>query len=140
MSFDTTARQRLATGAEEQEMPACLPLVSFTGDERADMADQEFYAEIAAMWADMRSEGSLVVDAPSRKVGMPWAAPYEGVCFPVEIYGEFVMVSIPADQVERFAIALVEASVEAREIDSSLDIEHSADLAAFQAICKAKGK
>ena len=37
MSFDTTARQRLATGAEEQEMPACLPLVSFLGDERADM-------------------------------------------------------------------------------------------------------
>jgi hypothetical protein len=35
MSFDTTARQRLATGAEEQEMPACLPLVSFPGDERA---------------------------------------------------------------------------------------------------------
>ena len=37
MSFDTTARQRLATGAEEQEMPTCLPLVSFLGDERADM-------------------------------------------------------------------------------------------------------
>ena len=37
MSFDTTARQRLATGAEEQEMPACLPLVSFLGDERAGM-------------------------------------------------------------------------------------------------------
>ena len=37
MSFDTTARQRLATGAEEQDMPACLPLVSFLGDERADM-------------------------------------------------------------------------------------------------------
>ena len=37
MSFDTTARQRLATGAEEQEMPACLPLVSFLGDERVVM-------------------------------------------------------------------------------------------------------
>ena len=37
MSFDATARQRLATGAEEQEMPACLPLVSFLGDERATM-------------------------------------------------------------------------------------------------------
>lgn len=37
MSFDTTARQRLATGAEEQDMPACLPVVSFLGDERADM-------------------------------------------------------------------------------------------------------
>ncbi len=37
MSFDTTARQRVATGAEKQDMPACLPLVSFLGDERADM-------------------------------------------------------------------------------------------------------
>ena len=37
MSFDTTARQRLATGAEEQDMPACLPMVSFLGDERATM-------------------------------------------------------------------------------------------------------
>ena len=37
MSFDTTARQRVAPGAEEQDMPACLPLVSFSGDERAGM-------------------------------------------------------------------------------------------------------
>ena len=37
MSFDTTARQRVAPGAEEQEMPACLPMVSFLGDERAAM-------------------------------------------------------------------------------------------------------
>ena len=37
MSFDTTARQRVAPGAEEQEMPACLPLVSFLGDERVVM-------------------------------------------------------------------------------------------------------
>ena len=37
MSFDTTARQRLATGAEEQDMPACLPLVSLSGDERVVM-------------------------------------------------------------------------------------------------------
>ena len=37
MSFDTTARQRVAPGAEEQDMPACLPLVSFLGDERAGM-------------------------------------------------------------------------------------------------------
>ena len=37
MSFDTTARQRVAPGAEEQDMPACLPMVSFLGDERAVM-------------------------------------------------------------------------------------------------------
>ena len=37
MSFDTTARQRLATGAEKQDMPACLPMVSLSGDERATM-------------------------------------------------------------------------------------------------------
>lgn len=29
MTFDTTARQRVAPGAEKQDAPACLPLVSF---------------------------------------------------------------------------------------------------------------
>lgn len=33
MSFDTTAR----VAPEKQDMPACLPLVSFLGDERASM-------------------------------------------------------------------------------------------------------
>lgn len=33
MMFDATAR----VAPEKHEMPACLPLVSFTGDERADM-------------------------------------------------------------------------------------------------------
>lgn len=37
MNFDTTARQRVAPGAEKQDMPACLPLVSSSGDERAAM-------------------------------------------------------------------------------------------------------
>ena len=48
MSFDTTARQRVAPGAEEQEMPACLPLVSFLGDERATMRDEHAAAQPAA--------------------------------------------------------------------------------------------
>jgi len=29
MSFDATARQRVAPGAEEQDITACLPMVSF---------------------------------------------------------------------------------------------------------------
>lgn len=37
MSFDATARQWVAPKAKKQEMPACLPLVSFLGDERATM-------------------------------------------------------------------------------------------------------
>ena len=37
MSFDATARQWVAPKAKKQEMPACLPLVSFWGDERATM-------------------------------------------------------------------------------------------------------
>lgn len=49
MSFDTTARQRVAPGAEEQDMPACLPLVSFsTGHERAVMRDEHAAAQPAA--------------------------------------------------------------------------------------------
>ena len=37
MSFDATARQRVAPGAEEQDIPTRLPLVSFLGDERVVM-------------------------------------------------------------------------------------------------------
>lgn len=37
MRFDTTARDGIASQTEKQDMPACLPLVSFTGDERATM-------------------------------------------------------------------------------------------------------
>ena len=33
MSFDATAR----VAPEKQDMPACLPMVSLSGDERADM-------------------------------------------------------------------------------------------------------
>lgn len=48
MSFDTTARQRVAPGAEEQDMPACLPMVSFLGDERAVMQNEQPAAPPAA--------------------------------------------------------------------------------------------
>ena len=35
--FDATARDGIASQTEKQDMPACLPLVSFSGNERADM-------------------------------------------------------------------------------------------------------
>ena len=35
--FFATASERLIPASEKQEMPACLPLVSFLGDERATM-------------------------------------------------------------------------------------------------------
>ena len=98
--------------------------------------EQEFQHEIAAMWAALRKDGDMVVDTPSSKVGMPWAAPYEGVCFPVEIYGEFVMASIPADQVERFALGLANMVALSRVIDSECD----AEIAVHDAISKAKGE
>jgi len=100
--------------------------------------EQEFEAEIAAMWEDMRQDGDLVADSPARKVGMPWAIPYEGVCFPVEIDGDFVLASIPADQVQRFAVALVQAASDSEELDAELDLEYGADLLALDAISKAK--
>ena len=37
MSFDSTASKRLIPASEKQDMPACLPMVSFAGDERATM-------------------------------------------------------------------------------------------------------
>ena len=43
MSFDTTAR----VAPEEQEMPACLPLVSSMGDERATMLFKEELEKMA---------------------------------------------------------------------------------------------
>jgi hypothetical protein len=98
--------------------------------------EQELQNEITAMWGDLRSSGDMVIDAPSRKVGMPWAIPYEGVCFPVEIDGEFVLVSIPADQAERFARAVIALVPEAIEMDRECD----AEIAVHDAISKAKGK
>lgn len=97
--------------------------------------EQELQHEIAAMWADMRKELGMVIDSPANKVGMPWTVPYEGVCFPVEIDGDFVLVSIPTDQVSRFAAALVALIPESIKLDSECD----ADMAAHEAISKAKG-
>lgn len=37
LMFDTTARDGIASQTEKQDMPACLPLVSFSGNERATM-------------------------------------------------------------------------------------------------------
>lgn len=64
MSFDTTARQRVAPGAEKQDMPACLPLVSFLGNERAAM-HYETKAGITVEYshADSLSEPMLVIDS-----------------------------------------------------------------------------
>lgn len=98
--------------------------------------EQELQREVAAMWADMRKDGSMVVDTPACKVGMPWAVPYEGVCFPVEVDGEFVFASIPADQVARFALGLARMVTQSRDIDSECD----AEIAAHDAISKAKGE
>ena len=68
------------------------------------MTEAELDNEIAGMWNYLRQQGDMVSDAPARKIGMPWVAPYEGVCFPVEIDGRFSVVSIDAEQVARFAL------------------------------------
>ncbi len=135
MSFDTTARQWVAPKAEKQDMPACLPLVSFLGDERAVMTDEELNAEAESMWMDMREDDEMVVDAPAIKIGMPYAAPYEGATFPVEIDGVLNFLSIPTDQIERFARTLLELLPEAIKLEKECD----AEFAAFSAINKAKG-
>lgn len=127
---------RLARRSEKQPHP--LPAVRVFGCQKKGClmtTEQELQDEIDSMWADMRKSGDMVIDAPGRKVGMPWAVPYEGVCFPVEIDGEFVLASIPADQVERFALAL--ASVV--PLSMALDGECDAEIAAHGAISKAKG-
>lgn len=99
------------------------------------MTEKELQIEIAAMWADMRKDGRVVVDAPAHKVGMPHTAPYEGVCFPIEIDGAFTMVSIPATKVAMFAAALVALT----PASIKLDEECESECAAHEAICRARG-
>lgn len=99
------------------------------------MTEQYLQQEIHEMWASFRARGEMVIDAPAHKVGMPWVAPYEGVCFPVAIDGDFMMVSIPSDQAERFARAIIAMVPKSIEVDS----EYEAVIVANFAIEKAKG-
>ena len=98
------------------------------------MTEAELDNEIAGMWNYLRQQGDMVSDAPARKIGMPWVAPYEGVCFPVEIDGHFSVVSIDAEQVARFAAALMELA----PVSITLDQEIDAEMGAHSAISKAK--
>ena len=100
------------------------------------MTEAELDNEIAGMWNYLRQQGDMVSDAPARKIGMPWVAPYEGVCFPVESDGDFILVSIPTDQVSRFAAALVALIPESIKLDNECD----AGMAAHEAISKANGE
>ena len=134
MSFDTTARQRLATGAEEQDMPACLPLVSSMGCERATM-QKEHRQETDAMWARYREYDDMVCDFPERKIGMPFPAAY-CVLFPVEIDKDFIFVELDLDEVKRFAMGLLAALPQARALTSAAE----ADFVTHEAISKAKGE
>ena len=82
--------------------------------------DQELKREIQGMWDEFRSVGDMVVDFPAVKLGMPFAVPFSGVCFPAEEDGNFVMVSIPPDEVARFAFALLETVRKSKNLDSRL--------------------
>ena len=79
MSFDTTARQRVAPGAEEQDMPACLPMVSSMGEERATM----HYETSAGVTVQFRHEERdaepylMVRDVP----GIPGIHTYKAASF-----------------------------------------------------------
>jgi len=100
------------------------------------MTEQEFQKQVADMWADYRQDGDMVLDAPAYKVGMPYAAPYEGACFPVEIDGRLFFAAIPAEQADRFAKALVEKAA----LSTAMERERDSEMAAHEAICKAKGE
>ena len=88
------------------------------------------------MWADYRKDGDMVVDAPASKVGMPYAAPFEGACFPVELDGRIFFVSIPAEQAERFAKELLEKAA----LSMAMERECYSEMVAHEVICKAKGQ
>ena len=99
------------------------------------MTNQELQSEISEMWESLRETGNMVTDLPANKVGMPYAAPYEGVCIPVEIDGGFTVISIPVDRVASFAQALIEMIPRSIAMDRRLD----AEIGAHDAIEKAKG-
>ena len=100
------------------------------------MKEQEIKERVAGMWADLREDGAMVVDAPARKIGMPWVVPYEGVCFPVEIDGHLSFVVIPADEAKRFALEILALAPVAMAKDRELD----AEIATHDAIGKAKAQ
>lgn len=60
MSFVATAR----VAPEKQDKPACLPLVSSMGGERADMDD------IKLNWDKAEQDGYVLVNAPARKLAV----------------------------------------------------------------------
>lgn len=60
MSFDTTAR----VAPEKQDMPACLPLVSMTGCERAVMN------EVQLNWEAAAADGHVLVNAPANRLAV----------------------------------------------------------------------
>ena len=97
--------------------------------------EQQLQSQIYDMWSDLRANDEMVVDAPEYRVGMPFAAPYQGVCFHVESDGHLVLVSIPADQMERFSAALTALVPESIAMDALCE----AQMAAHEAIGKAKG-
>lgn len=134
MSFDTTAIQGLIP--LEKSVAPRLPLVSFGGRKGKAMTSKKtLRKQIQGLWADMRSDGDMLVDNQASKIGMPYAVPYEGVCFPVEEDGDFIIVRIPVDQVERFALALASAIPASRHLDAECD----AEIAAHGVINKLRG-
>ncbi|QIL72298.1 hypothetical protein G7048_19225 [Diaphorobacter sp. HDW4B] len=87
------------------------------------------------LWEHLRSENAMVADAPSRKIGMPHATPFS-VSFPIEEDGVFTMVEIDIDQVPRFVQGLIDELPRA----VALGAKATADLATYDAICKAMGQ
>lgn len=60
VTFDTTAR----VAPEKQDMPACLPLVSMTGCERAVMN------EVQLNWEAAAADGHVLVNAPANRLAV----------------------------------------------------------------------
>jgi len=87
--------------------------------------------EQSVMWALMRSNKTMVIDAPGRKIGMPHATPF-AVSFPVEIDGVFSMVEIDIEHVPRFVQGLIDELPRA----VALGAKETADFATYEAIRK----
>ena len=126
MRFDTTARDGIASQTEKQDMPACLPLVSFAGDERAAAMANDFD------WNDADAQEHCLVNAPKRKIAV-FANQAGDISLIVNEGAGDIVTSIDPDEAQKL-IALLQDCIQMTAFGFQ---EREASFAAFEAIQRA---
>ncbi len=123
MSFDTTARQRVAPGAEEQSHR--LPADGFFAVLRkVDMTKNERLR----FWQEMRENDFMLVDAPARKIAV-FSNTSGMIVLAVEDDGQQVITEICFDEMSEFEALLASAKDTAMAITAQNEAEFAIWLA-----------